>query len=381
MIHTNLRYDLDLKDFWRKDARAHQENCFDPQAEQVAFGISMGRDCIFAELGEEGDPWGYTPSERMMELIKRYNEKAEIVIGKRALSEKPPLPEDARFPGIRQAGEIFKGKYTQYNGTLWLSSEMQTPRDLERTLDEADRINTREFILPRNWESEKKRIFEKYGIRPGGFFGFRGPVTFAMSLYGVENLIYLILDEPDLAIRFRDAILRVILEIWRIMAEESGYDPDTMQKGFRFNDDNCAMLTAPMYELFGYPVLKKVFEVCAPIPFRNRYQHSDSDMGHLLPILGTLDFTGVNFGPSVMVREIRKSMPRTRIDGQLAPFTLMRNDEDRIIAEVRRDCEAAKACGRGLNLTTAGSLNPGTLLSSVRAAMYAVQEYGQYDSK
>ena len=79
------------------------------------------------------------------------------------------------------------------------------------------------------------------------------------------------------------------------------------------------------------------------------------------------------------VQEIRKHMPRTRIDGQLAPFTFMRNDEDSIIAEVKRDCEAARENdARGLNLSTAGSINNGSLLTSMRVVMAAIQNYGRY---
>jgi uroporphyrinogen decarboxylase len=70
-------------------------------------------------------------------------------------------------------------------------------------------------------------------------------------------------------------------------------------------------------------------------------------------------------------------MPTTRIDGCLAPFTFMNNDEDAIIAEVKRDCEMAKN-SKGLNVSTAGSINNGSLLSSMRAVMYAIQNYGRY---
>ena len=72
-------------------------------------------------------------------------------------------------------------------------------------------------------------------------------------------------------------------------------------------------------------------------------------------------------------------MPNTRIDGQLAPFTFMRNNERDIIAEVRRDCEMAKENdARGLNLYTAGSINNGSLLTSMRTVMAAIQNYGRY---
>ena len=101
-------------------------------------------------------------------------------------------------------------------------------------------------------------------------------------------------------------------------------------------------------------------------------------MGHLLPTLGRLGLTGVNFGPTVLVPEIRKYLPKARIDGCLAPFAFMRNDEAEIVAQVKRDCEAAKMTGRGVNIATAGSINNGSLLSSMRLVMAAIQTFGRY---
>ncbi len=72
-------------------------------------------------------------------------------------------------------------------------------------------------------------------------------------------------------------------------------------------------------------------------------------------------------------------MPNTRIDGQLAPFTFMNNDEEQIIAEVKRDSEMARENDiRGVNFTTAGSINNGSLLTSMRTVMAAIQNYGRY---
>jgi len=199
----------------------------------------------------------------------------------------------------------------------------------------------------------------------------------ATSIYGVENLIYLIIDEPDLALRFSQTISDVIFAYGTIMDEEAGYKPGEAPTGFGFADDNCYLLTPEMYEFFAYPILKRIFDYWSPNPGDRRYQHSDSDMKHLLPVLAKLNLTGCNFGPTVLVEDIRKYMPNTRIDGCISPLTFMRNDEEAIIAEVKRDCEMAKGT-RGLNLTTAGSINNGTLLTSMRAVMYAIQTYGRY---
>jgi uroporphyrinogen decarboxylase len=371
-------YNVDLKEFWAKDELSHNDNCFSKDAPQVALGIRMSDECVFAELYEEGHPWDYTPQERRVELNKRYNEKAIKIVGIPLLSEQAPLPSDAYFPAIKRIGEIFGGRYFIHNHTEWLEGSVSTPGELEKLLERIEKINIREFFLPANWEQEKKRIFEKYGSKPGQFRGIRGPVTLATSIYGVENLIFLIFDYPDLARRLSKVVADISIKIAHIMDEEAGYSEDNAPHGFWFCDDNCCMLNDEMYQLFGYPVLKRVFDEFCPNENDERYQHSDSAMSHLIPILSKSNLTSCNFGPTVTIDEIRKYMPNTRIDGQLAPYTFMRNDEEAIIAEVKRDCEMAKRNGRGVNLFTAGSINNGSLLTSMRAVMYAIQEYGQY---
>lgn len=369
--------DLDIEQFWKDEEEAHRDNCFSKESRQAALGIRMSDECVFAELGEEGSPWGHTPPDKRLELNKRYNDKAEKIVGRRLLSEEPD--KHPHFPGYRQIGEVFGGTYMFDGNTTWLRGSCATPSELEAMLDRVDRMDLRSFILPDNWNSEVKRIYEETGERPGQFGAIRGPVTLAASCYGVENLVYLYYDAPELFARFSDTIARVILGYVDIFREEAGCKEEGWQHGFSFLDDDCQLLTPEMYETFGYPILKKVFDYTAPLPGDNRYQHSDSAMGHLLPILARLNLTGCNFGPTLTVREIRRHMPHTRIDGQLAPFTFMRNDEESIIAEVRRDCEMAREGDiRGLNVSTAGSINNGSLLTSMRTVMAAIQNYGRY---
>lgn len=101
-------------------------------------------------------------------------------------------------------------------------------------------------------------------------------------------------------------------------------------------------------------------------------------MGHLLPLLGTLHMTGVNFGPTVTVTEIREHLPRAVIYGALAPFTYSRNEDEHIVLEFLRDFDMARK-NRGLVFATAGSINNGTRLTSMRLAMAAIQRFGRYD--
>ncbi len=362
--------DFELARFWENDALAHRDNCFYP-APQVALGIRMSDECVFAELGEEGDPWAYTPVERRRDLNRRYNDKSEKIVGKRLLREEF-LPEEARLPYVKRIGEVFGGEYIMHNATEWLKEGIADAEALEKKLDEVEKMDLRAFMLPPNWESEKKRVYETWGVKPSPVHHIRGPVTLACSLMGTTEFLYFLADEDELAQRFSNDIADVIIKMAEIMDEEAGLSgKDT--HGFSFADDNCCLLSPALYEMFGYPVLKKVFARFSPDPEDKRYQHSDSAMGHLLPILGRLDLNGVNFGPTVMAPEIRKYMPHARIDGCIAPFTFMHNDREGLISETKRDIEAGFACG-GVNISTAGSINNGSLLESMRLIMEVIWE-------
>ena len=378
--------DLDMEQFWRDEDLAHGENCFTKEAPQVALGIRMSDECVFAELGEEGEPWGYTDPVRRYDLNCRYNEKARKIVGRPLLAEhKPEAAPKVTIPEYRMIGEVFGGAYIYDGHTTWLKGSMTGPEDLVKKLAEVQTLVKdpeafRSFVLPRDWEERCRQVYELYGKRPGQFQGIRGPVTLATSVFGAENLMYLYYDDEGLFQHFGETIAEVVLAYIRLFIRESGHSETDFEHGFSFADDDCQLMTPEMYELFGYPVLRRVFDYVSPDPGDQRYQHSDSAMGHLLPVLSRLNLTGCNFGPTLTVREIRKYMPHTRIDGQLAPFTFMGNVEADIIAEVKRDCEMAKEQDlRGLNLTTAGSINNGSLLTSMRTVMAAIQKYGRYD--
>ena len=362
--------DFDIARFWENDELAHRDNCFYP-APQVALGIRMSDECVFAELGEEGDPWAYTELSRRIDLNRRYNDKSEKIVGKRLLREKF-LPEDARLPYVKRIGEVFGGEYIMHNATEWLKESIEDEKALEKKLDEVEKMDLRAFMLPDNWESEKKRVYETYGVKPSPVHHIRGPVTLACSLMGTTEFLYFLADEEELAERFSSDIADVIIRMAEIMDEEAGLTgKDT--HGFSFADDNCCLLSPAMYEKFGYPVLKKVFARFSPDPEDKRYQHSDSAMGHLLPILGRLDLNGVNFGPTVMVPEIRENLPHARIDGCIAPFAFMRNEREELNAETKRDIEAGFRYG-GVNISTAGSINNGSSLESMRLIMEVIWE-------
>ena len=383
MVNTMHEHDglapVDIDRFWHEQEISRADP-FGNHIPQVPLGMLMSTECVFDELGLKEDWYrlAHDP-EWAHELYRAYNDKAETIVGRRLLRDTPPDPAK-QYPQVKGLHDLFEAENVWYNESYWLQQSADNEEELKALLDRVEERlagNLKGFLLPDNWDQEKERL-QALGVQPPLYRSQRGPVTFATSVYGTENLIFLINDNETLARRFSDIILRAMLARGRIIDEEAGYTPETAPRGFGFADDNCYLMTPDMYELFGYPILKGVFEYYAPDKGDKRFQHSDSAMNHILPLLGRLDLTGTNFGPTVTVAEIRHHLPRAVIFGELAPFTLSRNDEEGIVSEFLRDFAQTRD-ERGLLFTTAGSINNGSRLTAMRLLMATIQEYGRYD--
>jgi uroporphyrinogen decarboxylase len=371
---------VDLEQFW-KDQEVAAKDPFGPTIPQVPFGAICNWECLFDELGIEQDWWRYDHDRPWaLDLNRRYNDLSETIVGKRLLGEKPGDPA-RRWPEIKQLFDIFEARNVWEGGATgswWLHESAHSPEELAALLDRVEKRleNLREFLLPPNWDSEKQRL-QALGCKVPLYRQQRGPCTFACSIYGVEPLLMLHYDDPDLFNRFSKVLGRAILERARVLDEEAGFTPETAPRGWSWADDNCCMFNQEMYEIFAMPIHRAVFARYSPAPTDQRYQHSDSAMGHLLPLMAELNFTGTNFGPTLTVSEIRQHCPNAVIHGQLAPFTYSRNEEANMVAEFLRDYDQAKA-KRGLRFTTAGSINNGSRLTGMRLLMAAIQRYGRY---
>lgn len=367
--------DVDIEAFWKENRRAVADP-FDPTLRHPGFVVYSPAEAVFSELGITDDFWRYDQDEAYrLELNRQYNDKAERIIGRRMLGENP-TPSERRRPKVGTLADVFEAENIWSSGSWWLEQVANDPIELEALLDRVDKRDVRETILPENWEAEKKRMREQ-GMNFPAYRAQRGPVTFATSIYGAENLLMLLIDQPDLAMRLRDTILRVMLEIADVLDAEAGRQPDDRPRGFAFMDDNCALLNPELYAMFGQPILKTIYDRFCPERTDTRFQHSDSAMEHLLGELASTGMNKVNFGPTVSVKSIRQAMPQAIIEGRIAPFTLGRHDRKAIVCEVLRDIDDARET-RGLVVATAGSIVTGTRLTGMRLIMATIQRYGQY---
>lgn len=361
---------LDHKRFWEDNGKARSAP-WAKDCPQLPLGIGMSNECIFAELGLAEDWHALVTSPKWnCEWCRKYNDKAEGIVGRRVCSE-PALPDPRRqWPAPKGLHDIFEAKNVWHHESYWLMQSADSPRELEALLDRVERRlnDLRAFLLPVEWDREKERLRDA-GVPSPIYRSQRGPVTFATSIYGVENLIFLIMDEPDLAARFSELITRAIIGRAEVLDAESNLPT---QSGWWWSDDNCCLLSPDMYDQFAYPVMRAVYDRFAPDPGQLRGQHSDSDMAHHLPTFRRLGMNTVNFGPNLTVTQIRDALPDAVIHGQLAPFTFSRNEEVNIVAETLRDIDMARE-KRGVVFSTAGSINNGSRLTGLRLIMATIQ--------
>ena len=368
---------VDTERFWQ-DNEASLGKPFSTEKPQVPMTLRTTEGCLWQELGIDQDPRYYEDPDFHVRLNRQYNEKALEIVGHRILPE-TYVPPAHQLPRPMRIEEIFGSEIVRIQGSEtighadWVVESIDTIDELQARMDHVETLDLEAIVFPEGFFAAMARLRTEYDreVHLGG--GIRGPVTAAMSICGVENVIYWLVDYPDVMARFRDLLARKIVELSTLLRETT----DVSMRGFSFYDDNCAMLNPDIYERFGLPILEHVFATFSPDPEDRRYQHSDSEMTHLLPLLARVNLDGCNFGPTVHPVAIRDAMPRTAIYGQLAPWTFARGTPQEIADAVRRDIEAVGDDG-GLVVTTAGSVNPGSKLAGLRAAMHAIHTYGRY---
>jgi uroporphyrinogen decarboxylase len=284
------------------------------------------------------------------------------------------VPEE---PSILRIEEVMGSRRLLVEGgTPWLERGCDGIEELRTKLDEIERWSDRD-LREKMFSSGgvvKRRGPDAAGSRPIAGAGSRGPATMATSILGTMNTMFWIIDYPTDMERFFDVLGDVIVRYHTIVEAEAG----VIYRGYYWLDDNCVLYSPALYERFCLPIMNRVMDAFAPDPDHHRYQHSDSAMGHLLPLLAGFGFHGVNFGPTVSSSLIRRYMPRAVIEGAVAPNTLRDKDLDAVVEEVRRDFDAVGGDG-GLVVTTCGSISAGTSLESIRGFMWAVQEFCRYE--
>ncbi|MFW6269637.1 MAG: uroporphyrinogen decarboxylase family protein [Bacillota bacterium] len=364
-----MQYNLDVNNFWEVNKK-----CFEPfttDKPRVPLTFWLDDHFIFEEMGIESTLKYYNNYDYQLKMNKLCNQKTKKILGKKFYSEDPiQRPSPRRF-------EVIMGSHWEYSegGTPWLESTVENIDDVKALISKAVKLDMEEEAFPENWQEKKDKYEEITGkkIKIGGS-GSRGPATMATSILGTTNTCMYIMDEPDVMDEFFNILGSKLIEYHKVLMEDTGKENSG---GYSLTDDNSYLFPPAQYERFCAPFLEKIFSEFAPEADDKRFQHSDSAMGHLMPILKDLGINGVNLGPSISPEEIRKAMPDTVIHGQIPPFTLRNGSAEEIIETVKRDINTVGQDG-GLVECPAGSVAGGTPLENLKIYMWAVETYGQY---
>ena len=355
---------FDLERFWRENDLSRNKP-FRTDKPRAPIEVSIDDHWLLHEMQLPSTVRYFADPEYRATQNRACNDRCEEALGRRFFSENVDLPSILRIEEVMGSRrKLVEG------GTPWLEPGIATIEEVRAKLDEIERWSDRD-LRDRMFSTGGKTA--PRGGRPRVTPGSRGSATQATSILGTMNTLYWVNDYPADMERFFTAWADVVTRYHRILEAETG----VVYRGYSWLDDNCALFSPELYERFCLPAVRQIMDEFAPDPADHRFHHSDSAMGHLLPLMSALGYHGVNLGPTVSCSLIRRRLPRAVIHGCVAPNTLRDRGLDGVVEEVKRDFAAVGANG-GLVVTTCGSVSAGTTLESIRGFMWAVQEHCRY---
>lgn len=356
--------ELDLARFWEEN-RLSSGKPFRTDKPRAPIALPLDDHWLIEEMALPSTVRYYEDKAYQAQVNRECNDRCQEALGTR------PFPEEVAGPPLLRIEELMGSRLTVVEGgTPWLEPGPATLEEMHARLDFVESLTEdglRELLC------SKGGAFAREPKTREACACSRGPATIATSVLGSMNALYWIVDHPEDMQRFFRVLGDAIVRYHRLFERET----NVRYRGYYWLDDNCCLYSPDLYERFCYPVMKRVMAEFAPRPEDYRFQHSDSEMRHLLPFLADYRLHGVNLGPTIPASVIREALPDAVIHGQVAPMTLRNGSFEAVVAEVRRDFEAVGADG-GLVLTTAGSISAGTSLQSIRWFMWAVQEHCRY---
>ena len=361
--------DLDVKAFWKEDAHCQ---AFTTDKPRCALSFAPDDHWMFEFVDVPSTLRYYQDKSYRDALHRQVNEITGTYVGRAFFDE------DTWQHQPRRIENLFGCEFEYREGsTPWLVPVTTDPQEFAAILAQAEHTDLRTWAFPDEFlaEWERRQVAGKPLPRLGT--GSRGPATIMTSVIDPRVLFLWMYDEPALVARFRDVLAAKMIELGRVLRAFSG----NTRPQWWITDDNSALFSPRLYREYCFPVLRQLLDAMAPLeagPQVQRYQHSDSAMGHLLDQQYELGIRVVNYGPEIDVAQIRKIMPEAYILGHVPPFLLRNGSPGGIRQRVMDDFAKAGATG-GLELATAGSLAAGTGVGRMRWLMQVVQEECRYD--
>jgi len=261
------------------------------------------------------------------------------------------------------------------DSTPWLNHLIHGPEDIRRLIAMMEKADLSQAGLVPWYVASYRALNRPYRWRIlHDSTSVHGPGTILGFLFGINDMMLAMHDEPDLVHALLDTIGEVTVRYSRTVRGLTGA-PAT---GVGVFDDVGGLVSPRYFERFFMPVYEKIYGELAPAADDDRFLHNDARVAHLLDFFRALGVNGINPDPETDPALIRRKLPDAIIYGCVPPLLLKDGTPGQIIEAARQSIEAVGE-GGGLVLTTAGSINTGTPYGNLRALGEAAERYGRYE--
>jgi uroporphyrinogen decarboxylase len=338
------------------------------------FTTDRPRLPILVELGEDWivDKMGSSYRRFIQDFAYQQETRdacAERLEAEIAFHLKPKVDSSALLHGSVYGLSI---KYPE-DSTPWLEHNISGPQDIKALIGRMERADLAQAGLVPWFVESYRRLNRPYRWRilhdPTSV---HGPGTILGFLFGINDAMLYLADEPDLMQALLRTVAQVTVDYSRTVRSLTG----APMTGVGVFDDVAGLVSPGYFRQFLLPVYERIFSDLAPGPEDDRFYHNDARVGHLLDFLAELGVNGINPDPETDPAVIRSKLPQAIIYGCVPPLLLKDGTPEKVMAEARRSIERAGE-GGGLVLTAAGSINMGTPYANLRALAEAAERYGR----
>jgi len=295
--------------------------------------------------------------------------KANLFIIKR-------FPEIVFFPGFWvEYGMLVEP--SAFGGRLkWKKDGLPFPSPIIRRYEEVDELEDpdpqTDGLMPLVLElySYYQRVLEErgYSIK---FVAARGPLVTAAHLRGLSKFIADLRISPQWMRKLVDKTTKLCIR-WLKAQLEIIKDP----VGIFVLDDIPGLLSPKLFEEFGYPALKNVFQEFSD---KVRAFHCDSNTSHILEKLCDTGFQVFNFSHLMDISDVKRRVGnRICLMGNIPPLDVLARGSPEKVFEYSKQCILKAKEGSGYVLSAGGGVPSAVPLENIDAMVKAVKEYGKY---
>ena len=194
-----------------------------------------------------------------------------------------------------------------------------------------------------------------------------GPMTLASQLVGLEEALYMAIDNPDGFERLLDFSTRVVIEFGSAQIESGAHTPLVFDPSA-----SMAVIPASFFREFELPRLNKIFKAFEAAGASAGWVHIAGPLGPALPFLGQTGANIFNFDYCVDPNDVLMTGPRFCFNGNIKSLDFETAQPEDIFNESLRLRELFSLRG-GFILSSGCEIPPGSKPENIAALVAAAR--------